>query len=536
MSDDFKTASGIPLKAIYTPEDISGHDYERDLGAPGEPPYTRGSYPLMYRSQPWRIKQLHGYKSVEEINRRFKLALDRGQNRLSYVMDNPSLYGLDADDEAVQPADIGFMGIPINSVQDFKNLLSGIPLDDTFVEALQCVQFQAPYLALFMTAYEQLGFDKKLARGSCHNDLVLPYVASTIFKPLPPHATLRLVGDMVEWCAENTPRWVVLGTMPGYNARECGVTAYEELAIGMVNAISQIDEVLRRGKLKIDDFVHMIGFHLSSDRDFFEEIAKFRAARRMWSKLILERYKAQNPKSAKFKFHVQTAGSSLTYQQPLNNIPRVTYQILAAALGGAQSINSASYLEAMTVPTEESELVAIRSQQVLQHESNITSVIDPLGGSYYVEWLTSELERRAWEYVEKIESHGGLIKTIETGWIHNEFGNRMRGNEASMASGDKKVIGVNIFKMDDEPYFVHPQETDHSTYYVQKDRLAKLRSERDNSKVRQALEKIRNTLQGEENVMPAFSEAARADATLGEICGVLRETYGIWRYPLPIYS
>ena len=529
----FSTGSGIPLKSIYTPDDIKGFEYSRDLGNPGEEPFTRGIFPQMYRSRPWGIKQLFGHGTVEEMNKRFRLALERGQTRLSFAPDNATCYGLDIDDHRVSPADTGVMGAAINTIQDCDVMYKDIPLDKVHIDFLSSAPNQAPFLALYIALYKDRGFDFSEMRGSCHNDLVFAYVSSMIRDPIPPSAAVRLTGDMVEWSVENAPRWVVLGTNPGYNARESGCTAFEELALGFANAICQIDEVLKRGKLGIDDFGRGIGFHLSSDSDFFEEIAKYRAGRRIWCKLAKERYGAKDEQILKYRFHVQVAGSSLTYNQPLNNISRIAYQVMAAALGGAQSITPNSYLEAICEPTEESELISVRTQQIAQFETNITNVVDPLGGSYYLEWLTDEIERRAWSYLEKIEELGGLVKVIESGWIHNEFASRMMDNFVKKMQGKNKKVGVSCFRMEKEPYKFKVLDTPRGTYEIQKERIMEFKRDRDNGKVKKNLEEIRKRAVDGGNVMSALINAAEERATLGEMCEVFREEFGRFDFPMP---
>ena len=524
------TASGIPLKSYYTPEDISGLDYEKDIGAPGKAPFTRGSYPEMYRSRYWGIKQLYGHGTLEEMNERYKHQLEMGQDRLTYVIDNPTLYGLDTDDPRVGPWDAGVMGMAVNSVRDLEVWLKDIPIDKVHLDRMNSASSSLPWLALHVALFDKWNMDLKNMRGACHSDMVIAYISANQVDPIPPHACVKLFGDLVEWAVENCPSLTVFGTTPGYNARETGINAYQELAIGFAQISCQIEEVLGRKRLGIDDFAKTIGFHLSSDRDFFEEIAKFRAGRRMWYKLMKERYNAQAPNSLRYRVHVQTAGSSLIYQQPLNNIARIAYEVLAAALGGVQSICCNSYLEPICEPTEESELISIRTQQIAQHETNITNVIDPLAGSYFIEWLTDELEKRAWDYLQKIEDMGGFLACLESGWLDKEFKDAMYENEKKVANGEKKVVGVNCFQMDEEPYSYDPLPTPSGCYDIQIERLAKLRSERNNNKVKECLEEVHRASREGRNVMPPLIEAAKAEATLGEMCNVFREEYGIFRY------
>lgn len=534
-SEQYFTASGIPVKRIYTPDDIADFDYQRDLGAPGEPPYTRGAYPGMYRTKLWDVKELVGHDTVHEMNRRFKLMLSRGSTRLAYVPDNPTAYGYDADDDMVRTikgADIGVMGTCNNSVLDFEDMFRDLPLDKLYVDInTDAATTAAPYFAMYVALFDKLGLDLRQLQGGCHNDLIFAYVSTRSLHAIPPSAAMRIWGDMIEWGVANCPKWVALGTNTGYNVRESAVNAYQELAIGLANAMAFINEVLARGRLKIDDVAWMCGFHMSSERDFFEEIAKFRAGRRMWYKLMTERYHAQDPYSLRWRFHVQTAGSSLTYQQPLNNITRASYQVLAAALGGAQSINANTYVEAICAATDEASLVATRSQQIAQYETNIANVIDPLAGSYYVEWLTNEVEKRAWDYLGKIENQGGLVRAIETGWMHSEVAQAIRAMEMAVESGERKVVGVNCFQMDEELYTFNTLRVMPGNYEFQLERLAKLKRERNNEKVKESLENVREALGGNGNVLAALLEAAKNYATLGEMCRVLREECGEFAYP-----
>ena len=528
----FSTGSGIPVKGVYLPEDIADIGYNRDLGLPGTEPYTRGIYSNMYRGKLWTVRQFSGFGTPEETNKRFHYEYGLGQTGFSIAFDAVTESGIDPDDRRAE-ADVGVGGVPVNSLNDMEALFEGLPIDKVTTAVIATPWTACPLSAMYFALAEKRGIDLSQLDGTTQNDLVLFTSCCNLIDIIPPRHLIRLCVDLVEWCAQNAPKWHPV-SFASYNYRENGITAYQELAILFANAIAYIEEELKRNRLGIDDFAPVLTFHLAGHNDFLEEVAKFRAARRMWYKLMKERYKAQNPRSLLLRFHVQTSGSTHTYQQPLNNLIRIAYQVLAAALGGAQSIHANSYDEALCLPTDQSILLSIRTQQIAQCEAGVTNVADPLGGSYYLEWLTNELEKRAWEYLQRIENVGGLVATLESGWLHREFMKAMDEHEKKVAKGETKVVGVNCFQMPEEPYQVPIFRPNPRAGEIQKAKLGKLRQERDNEKVKQLLEELRRVTESGENVMPVVMEGVKAGATLGEICNVWRKVYSLWKMPLGV--
>jgi len=524
------TGSKIPVKEVYTPEDIEELDYNRDLGLPGKEPYTRGIYSNMYRGKLWTIRQFSGFATPEETNKRFKYKYENGETGFSISFDSVTENGLDPDDPRAED-EVGQSGVSVSSLADMETVFQGLPIDKVSTAVITS-QWTSPALAaMYFAMAEKLGLSLKEVNGTSQND---PYVftlsCNLIDAVTPPHL-LRLSVDLIEWCAQEVPHWHPV-SFASYNYRENGCNAYQELGMLFSNAVGYIEEELKRNRLKIDDFGPVLSFHLAAHNDFFEEIAKFRAARRMWYKLMKERYGAQDPRSLAFRFHVQTSGSTHIYQQVLNNSVRLAYQVLAAALGGAQSIHCNSYDEPVCLPTDQGVLLSIRTQQIAQYETNIANVADPLGGSYYMEWLTNEVEKKAWEYFQEIEHRGGLLEVWQSGWMHREAANAMEERQREIASGETKTVGLNCFEMLVEPYQVpvfrpNPQSTE-----IQADKIRKLRQERDNQKVKQCLENLRQVSLRGENVMPALMEAVKAYATLGEIQDVWRSIYPKWKVPI----
>jgi len=526
------TNSGIPLKEVYTHEDVAHIDPGRDLGLPGKPPFTRGIYPNMYRGKLWTIRQFSGFGTPEETNERFRMEYRLGQTGFSVAFDAVSEGGLDADDPRVE-ADVGVGGVPCSSLEDMETIFKGLPIDRVSTAVIANPPASCVLTAMYFVTARKRGIDLKGLDGTTQNDLLL----HTICCPTPdlflPRHMVRLCVDLIEWCARNVPKWHPV-SFASYNYRENAVTAPQELGILFALAISYIEEELRRGRLEIDDFAPTLSFHLAAHNDFFEEIAKFRAARRMWYRIMKERYGARNPKSFMLRFHVQTSGSTHTYQQPLNNLIRIAYQVLAAALGGAQSVHANSYDEALCLPTEQGILLSIRTQQIAQLETGVARVADPLGGSYYVEWLTDEVERRAWEYLKLIEERGGLVHCLESGWLHQEFARAMTEYENKVSRGEIPVVGVNCYQVEEEPYEVPVFRPNPEAGRVQREKLRKLKEGRDNSRVAAALKGVEEATLAGENVMPAVLEAVEAYATLGEIVGVWRRLFPRWRVPLGV--
>jgi len=528
--DKFKTASNIPIKNVYLPEDVKDLDYEEDLALPGEAPYTRGIYPSMYREKKWTIRQFSGFTSPEETNRRFKYEYQMGSTGFSIAFDAVTENGINSDDPRAN-ADIGAGGVPTNSLEDMELMFDGLPIDRVNTGVIGNPPASLPLSAMYFALADKRGIPLDRLGGTTQNDILLFTVCNTPIDQIPPRYLIRLSVDLVEWCAKNMPKWNPV-SIASYNYRENGINAYEELAYLLANGIAYIEEGLRRNRLTIDQLAPVISFHLAAHNDFFEEIAKFRAARRMWQRLMKERYQSQNPRSQMLRFHVQTSGSTHTYQQPLNNLTRIAYQVLAAALGGAQSIHANSYDEAICLPTEQSILLSIRTQQIAQLETNITKVVDPLGGSYYLESLTNELEALAWDYLKKIEAQGGLVEAIESGWVHQGWRKSMEDCARSLNKDEIPIVGVNCFQMDEEPYEVPVFRPDPNAAEIQTSKLEKLRKSRNKEKVKKTLDMLEKVSQGEKNVMPAVIEAVKAGATLGEICDVWRRLYTIWTDPV----
>lgn len=523
--ESFVTTSGIPIKRIYTPEDVADLDYPADLGSPGEEPYTRGIYPTMYRGKLWTVRQFGGLNAADATNERFKFLYQSGVTGFAVAMDNASLSGFDPDMPQVE-AEVGVGGVGVYSLRDMEELYDGLPIDKISNAVIQTIWTTCPHTAMYFALAEKRGIDLRELDGTTEGD---PCTAGGcgLFEGVGPpfSALIRLCGDLVEWTAFNVPKWHPV-SFTSYNYRESGVNAYQEIGGLVASAIAIIEEVLRRDRgLGVDDFVPHFTFHLAAHNDFFEEIAKMRAARRMWCKIMKERYKAKDPRSLMLRFHVQTSGSTLTYQQPMNNAIRVAYQALAAALGGAQSLHACSYDEALAIPTQEAVLLSVRTQQILQNETNIANTIDPLGGSYYVERLTDEVEKRAWEYLQKIEEHGGWVKAAESGWLRQEVESEAIKYEAEIRSGERKIVGVNCFQMEEEPFKPSFFRRDPQILEKQKARIASLRQERDNRKVEEALHEVGEATRRGDNVMPAVMKAVREYATLGEICDVWRKIF-----------
>ncbi|MFQ5924412.1 MAG: methylmalonyl-CoA mutase [Dehalococcoidia bacterium] len=526
------TGSGIPAKDVYTPEDTKGLVYDKDVGLPGKEPYTRGIYPNMYRGKLWTIRQFSGFGTPEETNQRFKHEYDLGQMGFSIAFDSVTESGIDSDDPRAR-ADVGAGGVPVNSLEDMETLFEDLPIDKVNTAVVASPWTSCPLTAMYFVMAEKRGIPISQLDGTTQNDLVLFTSCCNLIDIIPPHHMIRLCVDLVEWCAQHVPKWHPV-SFASYNYRENAITAYQEIGIVFALAIAFIEEELQRNRLDIDDFAPVLSFHLAAHNDFLEEIAKFRAARRMWYRIMKERYNARNPRSLMFRFHVQTSGSTHTYQQPLNNIVRVAYQILAAALGGAQSIHANSFDEAICLPTDQSILTSIRTQQIAQYEANVGCTADPLGGSYYLEWLTSELESQAWEYLARIEELGGVVSALKSGWLHREFAKAMREYETMVATGETKIVGVNCFQLDEEPYQMPVFRPNPQSGEIQKAKLERLRKERDGRRVEQALAELGRATEAGENVMPAVIEAVRAYATLGEICNVWRRVFPLWKVPIVV--
>jgi len=521
--EKFETSSGIEVKRLYTPLDLEGFDYNEKLGFPGQYPFTRGIQPTMYRGRFWTMRQYAGFATAEESNKRYKYLLEQGQTGLSVAFDLPTQIGYDSDHPLAE-GEVGKVGVAIDSLQDMEILFDGIPLDKVSTS----MTINAPasvLLAMYIAVAEKQGVTPDKLDGTIQNDILKEYAArGTYIFPVEP--SMRLITDIFEYCSKHVPKWNTI-SISGYHIREAGATAVQEVAFTLANGIAYVEAALKAG-LNVDDFAPRLSFFFNAHNDLFEEVAKFRAARRLWAKIMKERFGAKDPRSMMLRFHTQTAGSTLTAQQPDNNIIRVTIQTLAAVLGGTQSLHTNSRDEALALPTEESVRIALRTQQIVAYESGVADVVDPLAGSYYVEKLTDEIERKAMEYIKKIDEMGGSPKAIEKGYIQKEIQDSAYSYQKEVESRKKIVVGVNMFQIEEEP----PKKllkVDPRVGELQKQKLAKLRKERDNEKVKKTLEALRKACEGTENVMPYILDAVKAYATLGEICGVMREVFGEYR-------
>jgi len=515
----FLTSSGIQLERLYTPENLED-DYVRKLGFPGEYPFTRGVQATMYRGRLWTMRQYAGYASAPETNRRFKFLLDQGQTGLSVAFDLPTQIGYDAD-HPMAIGEVGKVGVSISSIEDMAQLFEGIPLGQVSTS----MTINAPaaiLLAMYVAIGRRVGVDLNELRGTIQNDILKEYVARGTYI-FPPQESMRLITDTFLYCRENLPRWNTI-SISGYHIREAGATAVQEIAFTLSNAIAYVQSALGAG-LGVDDFAPQLTFFFSSDKNFLEEIAKFRAARRLWARLMHDRFGAKNPKSLMMRFHTQTAGSSLTAQQPENNIVRVALQALAASLGGTQSLHTNSKDEALGLPTQEAVQVALRTQQIIAHESGVTNTIDPLAGSYVIEYLTDEIETRAVRLIEEIDEIGGALASIQSGFIQGQIQNSAYQYQRAVESGETTVVGLNAFTMD-EKLTVSPLKVDVQIELDQKERLADLRANRSAEQVERLLKDLENAANGDENLVPHFIRCVEGYVTLGEICDRLRSVWG----------
>ena len=516
----FETSSGIEVRDLYTPADLEGSDEDRDLGRPGEYPFTRGVQPTMYRSRLWTMRQYAGFATAEETNRRFRYLLDHGQTGLSVAFDLPTQMGYDSDAPAAE-GEVGRVGVPISSLADMAVLLDGLPLGD--VSTSMTINATAPILlALYVAAAEAQGVARERISGTTQNDILKEYIARGTYI-FPPRPSMRLVTDVFEFCARELPRWNTI-SISGYHMREAGATAAQELAFTLADAIAYVEAAVERG-LDVDDFAGRLSFFFAAWSELFEEVAKFRVARRMWATIMRERFGATNQKSLLCRFHVQTAGSSLTAQSIDNNVVRTTIQALAAILGGAQSLHTNSRDEALALPTEEAARLALRTQQILAYEAGVTETPDPLAGSYYVESLTNELEAAAWAYLDEIESMGGTLAAIERGFQQREIQEAAYRVQRAVDSGDQVVVGVNKFR-DDEVATPATHRIDPEGERRQVERVRTVRTERSADGWAAAMDELERVALADGNLMPAILAAVRAYATVGEISDRLRVTWG----------
>ncbi len=518
--EQFRTISDLPVDRLYDPTHVEQVDYVDDIGFPGQYPFTRGVQPTMYRGRPWTMRQYAGFASAEESNQRYRYLLSQGQTGLSVAFDLPTQVGYDSDHPMAQ-GEVGRVGVAIDSVDDVSVLFNEIPLD----KVTTSMTINAPaavLLAMYVAVAEKQGVDPAKLGGTIQNDILKEYAARGTYI-FPPHPSMRLVTDVFAYCSENLPLWNTI-SISGYHIREAGSTAVQEVAFTLANGIAYVQAAMERG-LDVDRFAPRLSFFFNSHIDFLEEVAKFRAARRLWARIMRERFKAKNPRSWMLRFHTQTAGSSLTAQQADNNVVRVAYQALAAVLGGTQSLHTNSRDEALALPTEASARLALRTQQVLAHETGVTHTIDPLGGSYYIERLTTDIEEAALAYIERIDGLGGAPQAIEKGFIQREIQESAYRYQQKVEREEEKVVGVNCLVTEEEPptdlLRVDPKMTAR-----QHARLEQLRKARDNDAVMRCLESVSAAAQSEDNLIPYMVDAVTVGATLGEICGVLREVFG----------
>jgi methylmalonyl-CoA mutase, N-terminal domain len=515
----FTTISGVPIEPVYSPEDLAGLDAARDLGAPGEFPYTRGIHRDMYRGKLWTMRQFSGFATPEETNRRYHYLLKQGQTGLSVAFDLPTLMGYDAD-HPLSEGEVGKCGAPVSSLEDMEILFRGIPLGEVTVS--MTINSPAAVLwAMYLAVAEQQGVDWARVSGTLQNDILKEYIAQKEYI-FPPRPSMRLVTDTIEFGVRNTPRFNPV-SISGYHIREAGSTAVQELAFTLRDGFEYVDWALERG-LAIDEFAPRLSFFFNAHNDFFEEIAKYRAARKIWAYAMRERYGAQSERSWKLRFHAQTAGCSLTWQQPYNNVVRTALQAMAAVLGGAQSLHTNSLDEAYALPSEQAVTIALRTQQILAYESGVTHTADPLGGSYFLEKLTLETEEAANRYIRQIDEMGGMIPAIDAGFPQSEIAAASYRYQREVESGERVIVGVNRYQSEDQP--IELLEIDETAGAHQAGKLAALRRRRDNARVTQTLDALKRAAEGTENTMPRLVDAVRAYATLGEICDALRAVFG----------
>jgi methylmalonyl-CoA mutase N-terminal domain/subunit len=520
----FTTPSNIPLPPILVPPD-DDPDYMEKLGFPGEYPFTRGVQPSMYRGRFWTMRQYAGFASAEESNRRYRFLLEQGQTGLSVAFDLPTQIGYDADDP-IAAGEVGKVGVSISSLEDMEILFKDIPLDKVSTS----MTINAPaaiLLAMYIAVAKRQGVETRQLRGTIQNDILKEYIARGTYI-FPPKPSMRLITDIFRFCRTEVPHWNTI-SISGYHIREAGSTAVQEVAFTLANAIAYVQAAIEAG-LDVDEFADQLSFFFNAHNNFLEEIAKFRAARRLWAKLMRYRFGAQNPRSWMLRFHTQTGGSTLTAQQPENNVVRVALQALAAVLGGTQSLHTNSMDEALWLPTEKAVRVALRTQQIIAYESGAADTIDPLAGSYVIEYLTDEIEHRAEEYLQKIEDMGGALTAIERGYIQNEIQNASYQAQQLMERGEQVVVGVNQFQSE-EKITLERLKVDPAIEQAQRQRLAHLRAQRDSQRALELLQQLEQTARGSENLMPLLVECVENRLTLGEICHALRRVWGEYQPP-----
>jgi len=519
--EKFETSSGIEVKRVYTPEDIENLDYSKDLSFPGLYPYTRGVQPTMYRSRFWTMRQYAGFATAEDSNKRYKYLLEQGTMGLSVAFDLPTQIGYDSDN-VMAKGEVGKVGVAIDSLQDMEILFDGIPLDK--VSTSMTINATASFLlAMYLIVAEKQGVPFDKVSGTIQNDILKEYIARGTYI-YPPKPSLRIISNIFEFCSNHVPKWNTI-SISGYHIREAGSTAVQEVAFTLADGIAYVEEAIKAG-LDVDKFAPRLSFFFNAHNNFLEEIAKFRAARRMWAKIMKERFKAKNPKSLMLRFHTQTGGSTLTAQQPENNIVRVALQALAAVLGGTQSLHTNSMDEALALPTEKSVRIALRTQQIIAYESGVADTIDPLAGSYYIENLTNEIEKRAFEYIEKIDKMGGMLKAIESGYVQREIAESAYNYQKAVESGEQIIVGVNKFVIEEDKKDLEILKINEEVEKRQVEKLKKMKEKRDNTAVKDKLKALKKAAQGTDNLMPYILDCVRVYCTLGEMADTLREVFG----------
>jgi len=520
---EFTTISGTPVERLYTPLDIQGTDYDRDLGFPGEFPYTRGVQPTMYRGRYWTMRQYAGFGSAKDTNARYRYLLQQGQTGLSVAFHLPTQAGYDSD-HPLSMGEVGKVGVAIDPIEDLKVLFDGIPLDKV-TTSMTINAAATVLLAMYLSIAEEQGVSWDKVGGTVQNDVLKEIICRGQYV-YPPKPTMRLTVDLIEFCQKNVPRWNTI-SISGYHIRESGATAAQEMAFTIADGIAYAQACVDRG-MPVDSFGPRLSFFFNAFTNVLEEVAKFRAGRRYWAKVMKERFGAKDPRSMMLRYHVQTGGVTLTAQQPLNNIVRVALQTYATALGGAQSLHTNSYDEALCLPTQQAVTVALRTQQIVAEESGATDTIDPLAGCYYVESMTDKIEAEIDEYIKKIDAMGGTLTAIEQGYIQKEIQNSSYRFQKEIESGERVYVGINKYTMEEPP----PEgllKVDMSVGEIEAAKLKKLRAERDQAKWKAALDNLKKVSQTDENVMPAVIEAVKAKATVGEICDVWRDVFGEYR-------
>ena len=520
---EFLTSSDIKVDVQYTPIDISDFDYSKDLGNAGEYPFTRGVQPNMFRGKLWTMRQYAGFGSAEETNKRYKYLLSEGQTGLSVAFDLPTQIGYDSDNQ-MSFGEVGKVGVSIDSLEDMETLFNGIPLDKVST-SMTINSTAAILLAMYIAVAEKQGVLPEKLRGTIQNDILKEYVARGTYI-FPPKESMRIITDIFEYCTINLPEWNTI-SISGYHIREAGATAAQEVAFTLADGIAYVEAAIKAG-LQVDEFGKRLSFFFNAHNNFIEEIAKFRAARRIWARIMKERFGSKDPKAMMLRFHTQTGGSTLTAQQPENNIVRVTIQALGAVLGGTQSLHTNSMDEALALPSEKAVTIALRTQQVIAHESGVADTVDPFAGSYYVEYLTNKIEEEVNKYFEKIDSLGGMVKAIEEGYVQKEIQESAYKYQKAIEKKDTIVVGVNKFTMEEklpeELLKVNPEVEN-----LQIEKLKKLKAKRDNTKVKEILEKIEDAARTDKNLMPLILEAVKSYATLGEISDTLRKVFGEYK-------